>query len=106
MKIFECEKCKSKEVFISESGNNIGLYCADCGKWIKWLNKDELRLAERQINSHENELRNKAIDEFAEKLNKKITEFILEHKNNLDFASGISVAWNMVDEIAEQMKGE
>lgn len=49
--------------------------------------------------------RNKVIDEFAETLNKKISEFVLEHKDNLDFASGISVAWNMVDEIAEQMKG-
>ena len=48
--------------------------------------------------------RAKAIDEFAETLNKKISEFVLEHKDNLDFASGISVAWNMVDEIAEQMK--
>lgn len=46
-----------------------------------------------------------AIDEFGEELNKKISEFVLEHKDNLDFASGISVAWNMVDEIAEQMKG-
>lgn len=52
------------------------------------------------------EIRNQAIDEFAEQLNKKISEFVLEHKDNLDFASGISVAWNMVDEIAEQMKGE
>ena len=50
------------------------------------------------------EIRAKAIDEFAEALNKKISEFVLEHKDNLDFASGISVAWNMVDEIAEQMK--
>lgn len=48
---------------------------------------------------------NKAIDEFAEKLNTKIREFVLEYKDNLDFASGISVAWNMVDEIAEQLKG-
>lgn len=47
---------------------------------------------------------NKAIDEFAEALNKKISEFVLEHKDNLDFASGVSVVWNMVDEIAEQMK--
>ena len=47
---------------------------------------------------------NKAIDEFVEKLNKKISEFVLQHKDNLDFASGISVAWNIIDEIAEQMK--
>ena len=48
MKIFEC-KCGSKEIFIKDSGNNKGLYCADCGKWMQWLGKDDLRLAERQI---------------------------------------------------------
>lgn len=27
-------------------GNNTGLYCDDCGAWIKWLGKDELRAFE------------------------------------------------------------
>lgn len=48
MKIFEC-KCGSKEIFIKENSNNKGLYCAECGKWIQWLGKDDLRLAKRQI---------------------------------------------------------
>lgn len=77
MKIFECGNCKSTEVFASVNGNNTGLYCADCGKWIKWLNKDELRLAERQINSHEQKIRAKAIDEFAEKLSLEVSESII-----------------------------
>lgn len=49
MKVYECPKCQSKDVFIQKSGNQVGLYCGDCGKWIKWLNKDEQRLAERQV---------------------------------------------------------
>lgn len=52
MKEFECTKCHSKELFIDKSGNNTGLYCSDCGKWITWLNKDQLRLAERQIEAN------------------------------------------------------
>ena len=53
MKEFKCTKCNSSDVFINKSGNNIGLYCGDCGKWITWLNKDQLRLVERQIaNKH------------------------------------------------------
>ena len=28
------------------NGNNVGLYCSDCGAWIKWLGKDELRAFE------------------------------------------------------------
>ena len=27
-------------------GNNTGLYCDDCGAWIKWLGKEELRAFE------------------------------------------------------------
>lgn len=49
MKIFECPTCGSKDVFVEKSGNQTGLYCGDCGKWIKWITKDELRLVNRQI---------------------------------------------------------
>ena len=49
--------------------------------------------------------RAKAIDDFVEKLDKKITDFILEHKSQLTFVSGVSMAWKFVDEIAEQLKG-
>ena len=49
MKIFTCSKCGSTDVFIDENGNHKGLYCGDCGKWIKWLTKEEVRLVNRQI---------------------------------------------------------
>ena len=52
-----------------------------------------------KLKKEKQEIRAKTIDEFAEELNKKISEFVLEHKDNLDFACGISAAWNMVDEI-------
>lgn len=56
MKQFYCKKCGSMDVFIKENGSQTGLYCSDCGKWIKWLGKDELRLAELYIDSIRNEL--------------------------------------------------
>lgn len=49
MKVFVCPKCNSKDVFVERNGTQYGLYCGDCGSWIKWLNKKELRLAERQV---------------------------------------------------------
>lgn len=52
IKMFECPKCNSNDVFIEKNGNNTGLYCKKCGKWIKWLNKDEIRLVEEQIKEH------------------------------------------------------
>lgn len=51
MKIFECLKCKSQDLFVEQHGSHYGLYCGDCGKWIKWLSKEELRLINRQINN-------------------------------------------------------
>lgn len=39
-------KCGSLDFFIEKQGNNTGLYCLMCGKWQKWLNKDEIRLFE------------------------------------------------------------
>lgn len=37
-----CKKCGSTSLHIEEKGNHTGLYCNDCGAWIKWLNKNEL----------------------------------------------------------------
>lgn len=35
-------KCGGKEFFTEEHGNQTGLYCSACGKWQKWLKKDEI----------------------------------------------------------------
>lgn len=51
MKEYECPKCQSKDLFTKKEGNATGLYCGDCGKWIKWVGKEELRLVERFIES-------------------------------------------------------
>lgn len=41
-----CKKCGSLDLHTEISGNNTGLYCSDCGAWIKWLGKGELRAFE------------------------------------------------------------
>ena len=41
-----CKKCGSISLHTEIKGNNTGLYCDDCGAWIKWLSKDELRAFE------------------------------------------------------------
>lgn len=52
----------------------------------------------------EKEIRAKAIDEFLHNAEVKICDKILQNQSRLDFASGLSVANRMLDEIAEQMK--
>ena len=39
-------KCGSLDFFMKKQGNNTGLYCSMCGKWQKWMNKDDIRLFE------------------------------------------------------------
>lgn len=41
-----CKKCGSVSLHTEVKDNNTGLYCDDCGAWIKWLRKDELRAFE------------------------------------------------------------
>lgn len=45
-----CKKCGSISLHTEVKGNNTGLYCDDCGSWIKWLPKDELRAFEYSQN--------------------------------------------------------
>lgn len=44
-----CKKCGSISLHIEVKGNNTGLYCDDCGAWVKWLGKDELRAFEHSL---------------------------------------------------------
>lgn len=38
-----CKACDSIELFTEKKGPHMGLYCSDCGSFVKWLNKNELR---------------------------------------------------------------
>jgi hypothetical protein len=44
LKMYEC-KCGSKDFYVSKQKMHYGLYCIHCHRWIKWLNKIELRKA-------------------------------------------------------------
>lgn len=39
-----CKKCGSTSLYTKNNGNNVGLYCSDCGAWIKWYEKVKLRI--------------------------------------------------------------
>ena len=41
-----CRKCGSVALHTENKGINVGLYCDDCGAWVKWLGKDELHAFE------------------------------------------------------------
>lgn len=65
---FYCKKCNCKNLHTETIGNNIGLYCNDCGTWIKWLNKNELRAFEysmREATKEEKESINNYIQDIS-----------------------------------------
>jgi glycine betaine/choline ABC-type transport system substrate-binding protein len=47
IKEFRC-KCGHDDFFFADKGNQIGIYCSYCGKWLKWADKDEQNLRMKQ----------------------------------------------------------
>lgn len=42
-------KCGHDDFFFADKGNQIGIYCSYCGKWLKWADKDEQNLRMKQV---------------------------------------------------------
>ena len=75
-----CKKCGSVSLYTEEKGNNVGLYCSDCGAWIKWLGKDELRAFEH---SQKTKIEEKLdYSELRKEIHKVLCDF-LEHEHPL-----------------------
>lgn len=44
---YQC-KCGCTDMFTEKKGNNTGLYCSECGRFQKWIGKNELRAFEHE----------------------------------------------------------
>lgn len=44
IKDYKCS-CGSDQFFFANNGNQKGIYCSYCGKWLKWADKNERNLA-------------------------------------------------------------
>jgi hypothetical protein len=47
IKDYKC-KCEHNDFFFADKGNQTGIYCSYCGKWLKWADKDEQNLRMKQ----------------------------------------------------------
>lgn len=47
IKDYKC-KCGQDDFFFADKGNQTGIYCSYCGKWLKWADKDEQNLSMKQ----------------------------------------------------------
>lgn len=107
----DCLHCKMRHVIIEENGK---IY-QQCGcnhdgykleSFFKTADLKEGWISPKCPLVSKADIRASVIDEFAEKMNQKITEFVLAHQSQLTFVSGVSMGWKFVDEIAEQLKEE
>lgn len=48
IKEYKCG-CGHDEFFFADKGNQKGIYCSYCGKWLKWADKDEQNLKMKQV---------------------------------------------------------
>lgn len=68
---FVCNKCGQSDVFIRQAGKQTGLYCSECGAWIKWLTKQEIKDVYEYIKQSQNR-DNVSVREFIKKNGKTI----------------------------------
>ena len=73
---YKCSHCDSTKTKIEEKANQIGLYCAECGKWIKWLSKDEARVLKHRRLKYDRKIYDKAIRDFSQKLMSRLPDAI------------------------------
>lgn len=77
-----CNKCGIVKGFIEEKGNQTGLYCNKCGKWIKWLTKDEKRLF---AHNYKSKMTN--ADRIRSMTDEELAEFLKEVKEDYQWAN-------------------
>ena len=44
IKDIKCPDCKGQDMFGKRSGSHLAIRCRNCGKWIKWADKNERQL--------------------------------------------------------------
>lgn len=81
MNNFVCKKCGSVIVHVKENGTQIGLYCSECGAWIKWLGKDDKRLAELQIQDNKELDKVSESNEVSNDMVNKILDYVTKSEN-------------------------
>lgn len=62
MEKYFCTRCKSEDLIIEERNPHNALICKECGKWIKWVNKDEKILIEKMIKKKANKNKKRLLD--------------------------------------------
>lgn len=75
----ECT-CGCRDMFTKAKKNTTGLYCSACGKWQKWLSKNEVTLFEHNEQIQNNNIKPKLTEE---EVKKSIDKYLKKFKEEL-----------------------
>ena len=53
-KDIKCTKCGSNNLYLEPRGTQVALICKDCGSWIKWVAKKDVKPLEAILNKRQN----------------------------------------------------
>lgn len=51
-----CGYCKSDLVYMKENEGKTGLYCQNCGRWLRWVSDDEKSKIRAEIERRKNQI--------------------------------------------------
>lgn len=95
--MYKCRKCNSVRMAIKPNAKNpaaTDLYCKDCGAWLKFANKDDIRLY--SANS-DDEMTMEDYHTILESL-----EIALCFETGVDFAARVRTAYKKMEKVMEE----
>lgn len=103
MTIKDCKcNCGHNDFFFADKGNQKGIYCSYCGKWLKWANKDERNLELKQ---------DSVLDNIRTKIKEQIDYHDDEHRKydseeEFGISLGLESALKIIDKEIESPESE
>jgi len=95
IKDYKC-KCGHNDFFFADKGNQKGIYCSYCGKWLKWADKDEQNLRMKQ-------------EPILDKIRAEIEDtgaYEQEVNGKTEFVKGITYCLSIIDKYRAESKEE
>lgn len=123
IKDYQC-KCGCNDFFFADKGNQKGIYCSYCGKWLKWADKDEQNLMQIKTESNDKRMSEQTLkdidrafkaleerDELLDKIRAEIEEIAKPNElggrgNGKSIRYGLCMALDIIDKYKAEREDE
>lgn len=94
IKDYKC-KCGHDDFFFANKGNQTGIYCSYCGKWLKWADRDEQNLRMKQAS---------VLDKIRAEI--EPTRKMYLEMNDIDWLNGCDYVLSVIDKYKAESGGQ